>query len=303
MPATMRRAEPIATIAFDRRKYGALLDADANEVAGLAHYIVEPRAHRLRFYELVLMREDAGEVELDGRRFGLPARRVVCTRPGEVRRWHLIGVPSGLVVCFAGELFDGFFADAGFVDRLPFFAVAPRMPLVDLAPAAFARAEALALAMHGELARRRDDSQHMLRAGLYQLLIELARAAAAPAVPASSPQRAHPLAQRFRMLLERQFRRDSQVQAYAHSLGVTAGHLNACVREAFGASAGALIRERRLLEACRMLRYGDEPVLAVARALGFRDASYFNRFFKRATGRTPLAYRESIDEYQSSREN
>jgi AraC family transcriptional regulator, transcriptional activator of pobA len=284
------RPEPIATIAFDRRKYGPLLDADANEVQGLRDYIVAPRPHRLQFYELVLLRRAAGWLDVDRASVPLCAGRVVCTRPGEVRRWRLDGEPSGIVVCFEPALFGAFFADAGFVDRLPYFAVAPRRPWLDLTAASFAAAEVLATAVHGELQRHRPDTQHLLRARLYQLLIELARCAGAPA-PAVHPSG---LAQRFQALVEQRFRREVRVDAYARALGVTPGRLAASVRGTLGTAPGALIRARRLLEAERLLQFGGQSVVQVARELAFRDASYFVRFFKRAVGSTPQVYRRGM---------
>jgi AraC family transcriptional regulator, transcriptional activator of pobA len=50
-----------------------------------------------------------------------------------------------------------------------------------------------------------------------------------------------------------------------------------------------------LFEEARLrLENTEFPVEQIAYGLGFRDPGYFNRFFKRLTGITPGAYRQTI---------
>jgi len=51
-----------------------------------------------------------------------------------------------------------------------------------------------------------------------------------------------------------------------------------------------------ILEAKRMLLHSDDSIKEIAFQLGFEDASYFNKFFKRLTLQTPLQYRTAIRE-------
>jgi AraC family transcriptional regulator, transcriptional activator of pobA len=99
------------------------------------------------------------------------------------------------------------------------------------------------------------------------------------------------LAFRFLMLVERRFRDVHRVADYARELGVTPGHLNLRVREALGRSAGAVVRDRLIVEARRLLHYSDRTVAQIAISLGFTDASYFTRFVRRETSSTPRALR------------
>ena len=57
-----------------------------------------------------------------------------------------------------------------------------------------------------------------------------------------------------------------------------------------GRGAKGLIADRLLLEARRRLLYSDESVGRIAGALGFRDPSYFSRFFRAKTGRSPRQF-------------
>ena len=81
----------------------------------------------------------------------------------------------------------------------------------------------------------------------------------------------------------------------AKRLGVTPGHLTWLTRRALGLSAGELIRTRLLAEARRRLLYSDRPACDIAHELGFEDPSYFGRFFRRGTGKSPQRFRQASD--------
>ena len=60
-----------------------------------------------------------------------------------------------------------------------------------------------------------------------------------------------------------------------------------------GKSAGAMIRERIMLEAKRMLVNSDLMISQIAAALQFEDNAYFTRFFKKHLGTSPEAFRNT----------
>jgi AraC family transcriptional regulator, transcriptional activator of pobA len=85
-----------------------------------------------------------------------------------------------------------------------------------------------------------------------------------------------------------------EVAAYAAMLNISAGHLSDVVKEQSGKPAIVHIHERIILEAKRLLFHTDDAIKEIAFNLGFDDASYFNRFFKRIVQSTPAAYRTNI---------
>lgn len=111
--------------------------------------------------------------------------------------------------------------------------------------------------------------------------------------PAPAPQRrgAGHFAS-FCALIEAHYREQAPVAFYARRLGITAAHLNALCRGAVGKTALALVHERVLLEAKRSLVYTSMTVAQVSDAAGFKDPAYFTRFFTRATGLSPRAFRQ-----------
>ena len=61
--------------------------------------------------------------------------------------------------------------------------------------------------------------------------------------------------------------------------------------KATGLSPLEYVHTLRLEEAKQMLEAGDEPVEAIANAVGYEDAGFFGRLFKRKVNLTPVQYR------------
>ncbi len=100
----------------------------------------------------------------------------------------------------------------------------------------------------------------------------------------------------FQQLVDDQFATIHRVQRYADILGVTAGHLSAAVKSVLGMPASYLIRRRTIIEAKRLLAYSQLTTSEISGKLGFKDASYFCRYFKRETTLSPLTFRASYHE-------
>ncbi|RZJ75432.1 MAG: AraC family transcriptional regulator [Flavobacterium sp.] len=105
----------------------------------------------------------------------------------------------------------------------------------------------------------------------------------------------------FMELLERQFPIETTknplklrtAQQYSKHLCVHVNYLNRAVKETTGKSTTGHIAERIVTEAKALLQHTDWSISEVAFALGFDYPTYFNNFFKKATGINPTAYRSS----------
>lgn len=85
-----------------------------------------------------------------------------------------------------------------------------------------------------------------------------------------------------------------EVSDYASLLNISPGHLSESIKNQSGRPAIKHIHDRLIMESRRLLMHTDSSIKEIAYNLGFTDASYFNRFFKRETGLTPVEYRIDI---------
>ena len=102
------------------------------------------------------------------------------------------------------------------------------------------------------------------------------------------------LLKNFQAKINECFRELHEVGDYASLLHISAGHLSEVVKIQSGKPAIKHIHGRLVLEARRLLFHTHQSLKDIAFDLGFSDASYFNRFFKRETGMTPAEYRTNI---------
>lgn len=110
------------------------------------------------------------------------------------------------------------------------------------------------------------------------------------------------LLKKYLAKIETSYKQLHEVADYASLLNISPGHLGDVVKEQSGKPAITHIHERLALEAKRLLFHTDQVIKEIAFHLGFEDASYFSRFFKRMTGHTPLAYRDNFRKmYQPNR--
>ncbi len=151
----------------------------------------------------------------------------------------------------------------------------------------------LLLKLEAEYQRPGEWQHQLLSAYLTVLLTHLSRLYTEQ-FPGGEPSADQRLLRTYRSRIEEHFRELHEVSAYAELLHISAGHLSEVVKAQSGRSAIKHLHERLVLEAKRLLFYTPQALKEIAFDLGFSDASYFNRFFKRETGLTPAEYRASI---------
>ena len=131
-----------------------------------------------------------------------------------------------------------------------------------------------------------------LDAALLALLLAIGRAVPDDAdAPAAGTARALAHVQRFRTLVEAQYRQQPALATLAASLGITPTQLNRVCHQVLGHSALGVLHARLVLESQRDLAYSTLSIKQIALGLGFGDAGYFTRFFQRHTGHTPTGWR------------
>lgn len=90
------------------------------------------------------------------------------------------------------------------------------------------------------------------------------------------------------------YQRSAPVAAMARLVGLSERSLVRRFRKATGLTPMAYVQTLRIEEAKQMLEATDQPVEAIAEALGYEDASFFVRLFRRDVRLTPAQYRRKF---------
>ncbi len=107
----------------------------------------------------------------------------------------------------------------------------------------------------------------------------------------SAMKRKDELLYQFISLVEKNFRKHRDVSFYAAKLCVSAKHLSSIIKLVSGRTAGQWIDSYVILEAKMLLKNTARTIQEISSALNFADQSFFGKYFKRLTGKSPREYR------------
>ncbi|RYD82122.1 MAG: helix-turn-helix domain-containing protein [Verrucomicrobiaceae bacterium] len=253
------------------------------------------RPHYHDYFQVSLLSAPA-HVMHDFREFDVEGDTLLFLSPGQVHTVTPGPGMKGVVISFTREFIGG---APGFLLDLPFFYSADSCPWLVLD----GKNAGIVQRVFGEMLEEYDSggpgSGEILSSLLRILFVRAARWH--DSETDSSRSRGEVLVRKFHQEVERHFLEWQALGPYAKLLGVTVNHLNDVVREVTGKAAGEHIRTRRLLDAKRLLLYSELSVSEVGYHLGFKDPSYFSRFFRRYETGTPGEFRSRIREkYQKN---
>lgn len=81
---------------------------------------------------------------------------------------------------------------------------------------------------------------------------------------------------------------------YANRLSVHVNHLNKVVRETTGKTTSEMIAERVIKECTQYLLHSNLSISEIAYSLGFETISYFSKFYRKHTGKSPSEIRTQV---------
>lgn len=92
-------------------------------------------------------------------------------------------------------------------------------------------------------------------------------------------------------LLETHFTEEISLQDLAQAVHLSPGHLSRNFSRQMGMGIVQYLHRMRAEEACRLLRYTNEPIASIASRVGYEDIAYFSRCFRAQIGQSPQQYR------------
>ncbi|PPK69721.1 AraC family transcriptional regulator [Actinokineospora auranticolor] len=241
--------------------------------------------HRHTFHEIVHVTGGTGTHVVDLARWDLRPPHLCVIAPGQVHHWENTRNLEGNVVLFTDDFLLDHPADRDLLRRLS------ERPWLTLDGTTHAQTARLMGDLHDEYRRNAEGAHTVLRALLHVLIVRAGRLPETPAAAPPAPARAGSVADEFTRLTARIDLDLWSVRAYAEHIGVTPGYLTEAVKAATGRTPSELVREARAHEAKRLLLRTDLTVRQIAGRVGFADAAYFCRFFRREAGVSPGDFR------------
>lgn len=244
--------------------------------------------HRKDYYMFVLVRNGNSLHWIDTTRYALKNNTFYISSPWQVQVKEQTNPLEGIILSFSEEFLN---MDASkTLHRLPVITNSFNAHELLLQPPDYTFIEDILQKMWAEHQSKNEWRHTMLLSYLHVLSIYVSRLYTEQfSVNAGIKERV--LLQRFKHLINEHHSDFHQVADYAGQLSITAGYLNEMVKRQSGKTAIEHIHERIVLEAKRNLLHTEFSAKEIAYELGFEDAAYFNRFFKRLTGQTPAAFR------------
>jgi Response regulator containing CheY-like receiver domain and AraC-type DNA-binding domain len=263
------------------------------------------RPHYHGFFQASLL-VGTGRLMVDFREKTVRGHTLFFVSPGQVHTVRPGPDMHGTIVSFTREFFDAGSEDAArLLLEFPFYFAGDAPAWLSLGKPDTDADSASLVDLFRRLQREQDESApgaaEVIRSLLRILLVKAARLHSRrnPSTPKTT--RAAVIVREFQLLVEKHFLQETALSAYARRLGVGVNHLNDVVRETTGRSAGEHIRQRRLLSAKRQLLHSELSVSEIGYRLGFKDPSYFSRFFRRYAGVAPGDFRTaSREKYRQS---
>jgi len=257
--------------------------------SGRYNWEIQPHLHDA-FIQILYLVQGSGEVLLDNAKWRAQAPCLLLVPAQTVHGFQWDGPVDGPVVTAAQRPLESL---AGVV--IPDLAQTIRKPAVIPLEEHTRHADAL---MPLFLAIERESRLHAMgqvAAGmllLTALMVQVARLSSvlAPA-PSSISSRKAVQIEKFRALVDENFKKHLPMETYAGQLGITVGQLSRLCREALGLSSLEVIHARLIHEAQRELVYTSSSIKQLAYLLGFADEAYFGRFFRKHTGLSPREFR------------
>lgn len=242
--------------------------------------------HRHDFYQLTFVTKGKGWHDIDFTKHKINGRQIFFMKPGQVHTWVFAPGAEGIVIEFTRESLPAISAKSLFLLK--------QVPAIEDATKFKSETQwsdflTVSELMIKEFNTKKPQFEASLEGLLQNLLVQLVRVS-------SSVVQHNTLSviERFQKLVDENYQTEHLVGFYAKKMNMTPKALTMQVSRGLKKSPKAVIQNRFILEAKRLLSYSELSVAEVGYELGFDDANYFTRFFTKATKLSPAKFRAKV---------
>ncbi|MBD2304442.1 helix-turn-helix transcriptional regulator [Chroococcidiopsis sp. FACHB-1243] len=261
---------------------------------------IESPLFRANYYSILLIRKGRGRYILDGQSYEIKDRTIYFTNPGHVKGFKIYELSHGYVITFS-ETFLKQYVHENIFDDFPFL-------IAEIVPPHYPGREVFQIFddLGTQLLQEyQSDSAYKFKiigSLTVVLLFKIKEQFWNTYNPLAESQTGSEIVMTFKRNLEAHFRdlamgkldRPYRVQDFAQAQHLHPAYLSTVIKSKTGKSVNAWMIEKTLSEAQAMLSRSTESVQEIAFRLGFNDAAYFSRFFKKHTATTPSSFRQSL---------
>lgn len=147
--------------------------------------------------------------------------------------------------------------------------------------------------LHDEHQRFDENSIEIIRAFLTALLFESKRILNIQSTQKNLKSRAEEVTYLFENAIIQTKNKRQPIKYYAQQLNISAVYLSECIKKATGKTAKNIIDEYLILEIKALLKHSPNSIAQIAFELGFEDHSNFVKYFKKHTGLSPKAFKNT----------
>ncbi|TWI80113.1 AraC-like DNA-binding protein [Lacibacter cauensis] len=248
--------------------------------------------HRQNYYEIVWLKKGSGNHVIDTIDYPYAGSVLFMLSPGQLHRIFPKEKAEGFVIKFLPSLFsdskdmDDYLIKTGLFDNIQ------TEPVIKLTASVHAVLDDVLNKMETEFNANEEDKEKIMLAYLKILITHISRLKKInTSQELTTTDVNFSVFQKYKREVEKKFRTEHSVQAYAEALSIQPRTLNSLSKKYTAKTAGDIIADRIILEAKRELSYNSKSIKEIGYELGFDDPAYFTRFFKKQTGISPQEFK------------
>lgn len=250
--------------------------------------------HRHDFFEVLFLIRGTGFHVIDGNKYEIQPPCVFFMSPGQAHKIDFSSDIEGYIYIFTSDFYLINQTNRNRLLEFPFFFTLRRdnPPLLLTNPDDVQFIEILFRKAIAETGNSGSFSTDLLRS-LLDLILTSCSVLYKSDDPVINSAKGHVVVKKFFQLLEENYQKNLTVNEYAALLAITPNHLTQTLVSLTGKTSNQIIKAKQILEIKRLLVHTNLAISEIAHQLNFADQSYFTKFFKRETGKSPLQYRIS----------
>ena len=253
------------------------------------------KPHSHDFFLCVFFSEGTGMHEIDFNTYKVKTGSVFFLRPGQTHSWKFDSVPKGYIFFHTQDFYKFYFLNKE-LSQFPFYYSYKNPPNLLLNSKELTVIESRFKEINNEYHENSPYKKQKLASLINLAYIDLSRiyTTIKPRKEVLSSSYLQAL-NNLEKTIEQFYKTEKSAKFYADKLSITTKHLNRITKSTINKTTTALITERVLLEAKRLIVHSKNPLSITAEILGYDDYAHFSKIFKLKVGVTPIGFKKKYN--------